>query len=553
MALPATHKSALKALCSSFLEAQPNVLVNSPLSWEDEWLEAKFNVQVDGIALDIYMRMPIDFPMNRAQYICPARSNTAHCLESGKVCVIPAFCPDAEEQLQEDFDCLLRWMREFVIPEKPALRYAYPSLPRLPIYMVFCEGQRDHDLHKGDCGTFKYSKVYPFEEIANKARPTGIALEIAGKKADWVDSYKAAQKFEGAWIYIQDEPRDYNGALVTNASQLDSIFTSRLKKEIKSIRAANKPRMFETLFPGHFPLMVGYDINHGELTEIHWEMMLLTIMAEDELDANRKLAAVLGIHLPKFEGPTPILWGDTLNASYDRFFGRGKLENQLTQARIMIIGVGAIGGTLADMLVRGGCQHLTLVDYDLIKPGNVCRSVYPFLAMNRPKVTYLLDALRNTSPFVNLRTFDMLPMLRREDPRFEELKKELAQYDMIFDCSATHQVAWMLDQMEIDARILNISVTDEAKELLLVAGQGSILQQKEDYLMQLGSHAEPSYYEGLGCWSPTFRADIATLNAPLCIALSRINQSLARGERPESFVLQRQENFEIREIKLQSK
>jgi hypothetical protein len=552
MALPATHKSAILELCEDFLSSQSGIEILQRLIWQEDWLEGKFRLDMGDRFHDFEIRVPADYPMGKIQFYCRERSNTAHCLEDGKVCIVPAFSPNAAIQLQVDWDSLTNWIVEFVVSEKPALRYAYPSLPRLPIYMVFCEGARDEPLRKGDCGTFKYSKVYPFADIANKSMPTAIALDLAGKKADWVDSYKTASKFEGAWIYIETEPRDYQGALVTIAAQLDSLFTPRLRKEVRRLRASSKQTMFQTLFPAHFPLMIGYKISHEELEEVHWEMMLVSILEEEVLKSLRSLTEFLGLPLSDVSVPEPVIWGNTLNASYDRFFGRGKLTDTLTNARIMIIGVGAIGGTLAEMLVRGGCRHLTIVDYDIIQPGNVCRSVYPFLSMNRPKTTYLLEALRNISPFVNLKALDMFPIVSRNDPKFDELRQAILPFDIIFDCSATHQVAWMLDQMDVDAQIINLSVTDEAKELLMVCNHGNILQQKEEWLVQLGSHAQPSYYEGLGCWSPTFRADIATLNAPLCIALSRINATFEKGERPESFVLQRGANFEIREIKLQS-
>lgn len=51
----------------------------------------------------------------------------------------------------------------------------------------------------------------------------------------------------------------------------------------------------------------------------------------------------------------------------------GVVAPLLHEARVAIVGVGALGSFTADMLVRAGVRHLTLIDDDIVMPGNLIR------------------------------------------------------------------------------------------------------------------------------------------------------------------------------------
>ena len=50
----------------------------------------------------------------------------------------------------------------------------------------------------------------------------------------------------------------------------------------------------------------------------------------------------------------------------------GLLAPELRECRVAVVGVGALGSFIADMLVRSGIRHLTLVDDDVVMPGKSC-------------------------------------------------------------------------------------------------------------------------------------------------------------------------------------
>ncbi|MBQ8100479.1 MAG: ThiF family adenylyltransferase [Paludibacteraceae bacterium] len=60
--------------------------------------------------------------------------------------------------------------------------------------------------------------------------------------------------------------------------------------------------------------------------------------------------------------------------------------NRLQQARVLLFGVGGVGGWCAEALVRTGVQHLTLVDFDVVDRTNLNRQVVATAAnIGRPK------------------------------------------------------------------------------------------------------------------------------------------------------------------------
>ena len=567
MALPVTPEAGLEQHLLHFLSGDPEVVLTAGPVWEGEVLVASFRLRLrkqapdsethltgDSLAqeisspdrfLDMEMHLPKNYPLGRSRLICPDRRNSAHCLEEGTVCLVPPFCPDPVDQLREDWKCLMNWVQRFVIDEEPELRYAYPTLPRMPFYLVFSEGQREKELKKGAHGKFQYGKMQNLD-LLNIALPTALAGEIAGHPPQWSSEYQKFPQFEGFWFYLGREPRNLDGELISTFKEFNEILPVGIRKMIKrrTDEMTRNPGLLLNglagLFPGNFPILVGYPIEEGERIEVHWEMVLYPNLAAKWEETSQMMAQQFNIPLEMLPKEPGLIWGTTLNAQYDRFFGRGRLCDALTQARVAVVGIGAIGGTLADLLVRGGCRSLALFDYDMIQPGNICRSVYPFFAINRSKTHYLRNHLIVTSPYVEVENREVLPVYHPDDPKFEELKASLEEFDIIFDCSANTRVAWMLDAADLSAQVMNLSVTDGAESFLMVTDPVGVLDVKEKILREMGVAPQPEFYEGIGCWSPTFRASAADLNGLLANALARIDRELGAGLIPETFVLEKE-------------
>ncbi|MBQ4508849.1 MAG: ThiF family adenylyltransferase [Paludibacteraceae bacterium] len=72
---------------------------------------------------------------------------------------------------------------------------------------------------------------------------------------------------------------------------------------------------------------------------------------------------------------------------------------RLQQARVLLFGVGGVGGWCAEALVRTGVRHLTLVDFDTVALSNINRQVVATAAnVGQPKAEQMRLRLLSLNP-----------------------------------------------------------------------------------------------------------------------------------------------------------
>lgn len=96
---------------------------------------------------------------------------------------------------------------------------------------------------------------------------------------------------------------------------------------------------------------------------------------------------------------------------------------RLRQARVTVVGLGAVGSYATEALARAGIGNLTLVDFDVVQPSNLNRQLYALHStLGRPKVEVAAERVLDISPdcqvtarplFVHT---DTLPELWAEPP-----------------------------------------------------------------------------------------------------------------------------------------
>ncbi len=72
---------------------------------------------------------------------------------------------------------------------------------------------------------------------------------------------------------------------------------------------------------------------------------------------------------------------------------------KLAKAHVMIIGIGGVGSWAAEALARTGIGHLTLIDFDTVKPSNTNRQLTAFTeSVGMPKAEVMAERIKSINP-----------------------------------------------------------------------------------------------------------------------------------------------------------
>lgn len=105
-----------------------------------------------------------------------------------------------------------------------------------------------------------------------------------------------------------------------------------------------------------------------------------------------------------------------------------QLDNLLTK-KIIVFGVGGVGGAVVEMLVRSGIFNLTIVDFDKIDLTNINRQIIATTSnIGKLKVDAFKDRLLDINPNLKLTTISK-PLTEDNLACFN-----LANYDYVIDC-----------------------------------------------------------------------------------------------------------------------
>lgn len=249
-----------------------------------------------------------------------------------------------------------------------------------------------------------------------------------------------------------------------------------------------------------------------------------------------EVKSVVDIHLLSFSPAQHI--------EREFYFGRGILHESLCSKKIALIGLGAIGSSLAESLVRGGLNNIALWDGDIVEAGNICRSVYDQSNIGNSKVLALKEHLRNISPFVNITEngywydsseYNGYTGIREyKNGEFygninynsqEKFISLLKDYDFIIDCTASNELLHFLSYAAKDINLLSLCITNQSKDLLCISNHtGNPFEQRKHYLACIEQETGNFYSEETGCYSSTFLATFCDIQALTNLCVRTINR-----------------------------
>ena len=93
-------------------------------------------------------------------------------------------------------------------------------------------------------------------------------------------------------------------------------------------------------------------------------------------------------------------------------FGKEKMQ-RLSNAHVLVVGVGGVGAYAAEMLCRAGVGEMTIIDADTVNPTNINRQLpATHSTIGQPKVEVLAQRFRDINPNIKLHT---LPVYLKEE------------------------------------------------------------------------------------------------------------------------------------------
>ena len=119
---------------------------------------------------------------------------------------------------------------------------------------------------------------------------------------------------------------------------------------------------------------------------------------------------------------------------------------RLRAARVLVAGLGGVGGYVAEALGRAGVGRLTLLDHDTVSPSNLNRQLLALHStLNRSKVEVMAERLHDIDPMLELTLLDeflqpdmadalvtTLPLASNHSPAARKESQPL--YDYVADC-----------------------------------------------------------------------------------------------------------------------
>lgn len=523
-------------LINTYVENLANTEIINKFQLNDKCINGELKIITSKDTLTFNVEIPHSFPLGGAQSCIKFYSSDTegylHVNLDNSICLHSSLSADIKVRLKFEFELLFEWIQKYYIEEQKEEQYQYLLLPSNinEHYHHLFYTDIDKVFNKNDCGYFDFS-LMGYDSI--------IVQCIGNSEIGWSKDIKSFKKDIGFWIFIADEPIVKRRKVALKWSELDRYISKNAIERLCNYLNQKKMKTDEIHV---IPLMIGYFIKKDK-NEIHWEMIKLPVVDDFPIEINFKN----GCKDYQFND-SQIRWQNSTNLSYDRFFGRGKISDKITEKKILIIGTGALGSNLALMLAKGGVRELALCDFDIVESGNLCRANFDLFDIGKHKVTATRDNLIELSPFINVECLFEIQKVMPYSPKFQEVKIKIEKYDLIFDCSTDNEIAYMLDVMKPNCHIINLSITNKANKLICAAN--SNISEKKNHLIEKEDEHKALLWVGTGCRYPTFEASNLDIQVLLNYALKNIECQFANDEYLTSFIIRNINNAKKFEMQL---
>lgn len=477
--------------------------------------------------------------------------NYNHVMGNGSICVHTTHSPNLKKKLEYDFSALKAWVDRYYINRNTDEHYEHIILPQKPTlsgkYYSYLFSEIKYKFKKDEFGVVDYSQLsvgnYLDTVIVNNIVQSFKSKDdLPIESINWNSKLKSLPMSIGVFVYIKTPPALYGRLAYSDWSELEPYLSKEFLSFLHLIeKSCSKDK------GSIIPVFIGYDISPEE---IHWQAIALRVGEFPIQGMPIKFNGLKTGHWETKLQNREINWGLTRNCSYQYFFGRGKMESEITTKKILLIGIGAIGSIVAKTLARSGCLRLDLIDFDIKEPENVCRSEYLFSTGICNKVDELKNSLYTISPFIEVNSvysfsdaFNYFIKTTCEDKlRAKEIEDFLNSYDYVIDCTADNDLLYVLSKLNIKICLFNLSISNHAKHLVC-AVENNRYQFIQDQYGSVLEYNIDDIYNPIGCWNSTFKASYNDINLLVQVALKHLNKTVGEKKSLRNFVVSTIDEF----------
>lgn len=430
------------------------------------------------------------------------------------------------ERLRWRFERALAWLEaasheELVLPGEPfELPQYLPTLGGLGLTVVFEEG----------------SDTLPAWESA--ADPAGLVdLQLRGKDSNIlvVDRFRSLggevllasgwgrtlteddqSPRLGAWVRLNLTPvvdpckGPVTWGELREACKGQGLSLDRLLRRVSGhLRDGNRHALLLG-FP--IPDRVGEDARR-----IHWQALLLPVLSRGRQTVSGFRANETGYRRRDRSevliDPGPVDWLASENWHREDVSTRGRLPEALASREILILGAGAMGSAIGELLTRSGVDQITLMDGDRMEVGNLVRHTLGLAEMHVQKAEALAARLNLASPHAKVES-----IAGRFPPKGADDRERIKRCGVVLDCTGDDTVFRQLELFPWGDEKLFVSASlgFAARRLFCFVAVGTSFPTEEyrdgvePWLREeAGLYDEDELpREGAGCWHPVFPARI---------------------------------------------
>ena len=385
------------------------------------------------------------------------------------------------------------------------------ELPHIPCYsglqVVFAERPEDLAFWQSRGGRWGTAKVRALQ----KDPPILAVDEFRARRQEngihppWSKSLGEDYDLSVAWIWLHKLPIVYPWAIPTTWGE----FRVCCQKQGIDLDSLLRPAVKSLRDGGEHLLLIGFPIPArvgGPNLRAHWLCLRIPPLTSRPVDGfrptengywNRDRSQVFG-------DTVPLQWVETQNWDQDEITGRGRIHQSLRSKSVLVIGGGAVGSALSEILVRSGVQRVTVMDQDRLEAGNLVRHTLGVSHVGRHKASSLSERLDDAAIHSIVSSIDA-----KFPPRKSEDLDLVLNADVVIDCSADDSVAQEMERFDWDGPLtfVSVSVGLESLRSFTYVAHGETFPA-EDFVSRLDpwlrfemdGYDDELPRDGIGCW-----------------------------------------------------